>query len=337
MKKVQKLFLLGVFCLASVLFTSKVNAINVNYQVYDENEIINLNKKDYLQCREGQCDNYIVTNDEGIKDNEVILTNENDRSDTFSYKKESLATVVVVKASSTINYSGDLQSLSDNKDVENITYYKGIDVIGDVLKSVDDYDLVIVDNIDMMASDEIIVPKNVTLIVNGDSDIAAIDKFVNNGIVIASSIFANKTIDGNGKYVLTPSSEGYVDFSARQILSKTLNISVENFDSKEALPIFRTLVDTKEEAEKFLDVIKLVNVDDYDLYVGKKDGGQYYYIFANVKENIKTTTNQEAKIDEIKDNKVKNPSTGDAIILTIVALITSGAVFIVTYKKAKQK
>ena len=86
MKKIKNLFLIAVVCLTGVLFTDKVfAAVVVEYPVYSGKIIYAKNRNRICTNVYGDCKEYSVSEDDGINDDRIKLTDTD--GDTFEVKK----------------------------------------------------------------------------------------------------------------------------------------------------------------------------------------------------------------------------------------------------------
>lgn len=373
MKKLNKILLGGLICATSFIFMGNTKALveadrlgelaingKAEYQVYENGSDIYYDKLNHLECNSisNMCKVYTVSEDDGINDSQIKLSNS---EEDIYVSKNILASGYVISANKNIEIflpaEKDYEKLLDDiENVTNIKYFKKTDNIVDIIGNSNNHDNIYLDWNNDLKDEKILIPEGVTVTTVG----IELDELNNKGTLKTQYLKANK-VYGNGTINFVSFKIDEEDTEMGDGPNEAVNFEVKDITGVSVKITNREIEDgmmfgapgpvskySKEEAQKVIDMYNKVldsSINDYELQLTTfddsfSDEGSYYGGVFRKKAKIKTTTKQDTKSDaqeEIKNNEVKNPSTGDAIILTIAALITSGAVFIVTYKKAKQK
>ncbi len=352
MKKLNKLLLGGLIFTVGFIFMNNVKAkgIEYRYPVYENGTIISYDKENNLECTD--CDRYIVSEDDGEEDPDILLTKE-DNTDSFVLNKTKLskASVLLSTKPLDLNYDGksvDGKNPEDIESVKEIIYYNSRN-LSDILKEEDSFEEkygyanILYTSPDTARGNSVIIPKNVTLTAEL---ITLWGNSVNNGTIKTSRLLADK-ISGSGNINLMYDIRGYwivdnkLDFN--EISGVKVN-AITNGDLEGLSLAYLGNVDeiTKEDAQKKVDELnktKGSTIDGYTVELEKNQNQtKYIAVLRKTKVEIENndSTNQENQ-DEIKKEKVKNPSTGDATDLTAIIIMVSGVLAVITFKKAKQK
>ena len=326
MKKLRSLFLIVVACLVSILFTDKVFAeVVIEYPVYSGNVYLDEN----LHCDacgdggygEDVRDQYKVSEDDGIYDDEIRITNVNDSSDTYLLKKSEIAYGFVVSTTGTINtstlindwYKITTDQLKTIDGVTKIKYFKYEDT-NDVLINASENDIIYEHiyggkySIEPVKETEIsfdtTVKKGVTLIIRTIYS----DTIKNDGIIETGGIIGCKKITGSGIIDLNYSIYGSSILGIDEISGVKINLT--NTELKEGLE-FAIIGSADEftvgEAQKKIDMYNSAlgnKMSDYGINLAVDEYSNYYGVLVK-KENVKKATNTLVKKELTSTGKIK--------------------------------
>lgn len=372
MKKLNKFLLGGLVCAMSFTFMNSVKADgplspllsnpNNEYQVYENGSNIMYDANNISICNSPYhgCESYTVSEDDGVKDSFVKLTNSNRE---IQVNKADLASGYVVSATKNIEiyFSGEGTESeileSDFDKVTKMTFFKSSDDMINIIKNASKYDNVYLKRYDyyQFANRKMIIPKDVTVTVDMlDANEISNEGILKVGYLGANKVYGNGIINvnykafvGDGPINNTPVANA-LRFDVKNISGVKVDIS--NFDVEEgtSFGIVGLSEDyTKEEAQKVIDMYNTVlgtSMKNYHLELAKynvEGDEEYYYgtlVKGIVKQDIKTedTSKQDTKTNT-KNDEVKNPSTGDATDLTAIIIMVSGVLAAITFKKVKQR
>ena len=301
MKKLRNLFLIAVACLVSILFTDRVFAAVVEYPVYS-GENINMDNK-----------NYLISEDDGINDDEIRLTNTNDSNDTFLIKKSKMASGFVASATKNVDLkfqdveAGVIES-SKLDGVTKVVYLKDRNEIIDAIKNAKEYDNIYSDTINLYG-ENITIPENVTITTEY---LIEVDSMINNGIIKTRNLFDRigkisgsgiinlSYTDGDGVETDEIPKEWNESYRMRIGNISGVKINVIDVDIREGLGfgyMGSVSETTKEEAQKIIDMYNKVLGDtlngyEVKLMVGKiawDDVTEEYYYGSLVKNESNTS------------------------------------------------
>ena len=358
MKKMNKILLGGLLCATGFAFAGKVSAAApIEYPVFKGRNVLYNKVQDKVCYSEGSengnCKSYAVSVDAGASSNMITVT---DGQDTFDLNKLLYAgSSYVVSASKKINPSDIEPSCDSNGDcgdvdiaqVDGVTKLKYFlyDDFKSIIENAQKYDNIYTKDVSLK-NYKLNIPKDVVLNVTYlDTDSLCNNGTINTGYLIGKNITGDGTINfDHDIFVGTGFDDKSLDIANRLSASPISGVKL-NFRDKyisDGAPfclIGKATNITKEKAQEQIDMYNKVlgsSFDGYEVKLNTKMDGigenaQEYYYGVLAKKEIKTEEQQEVK------KEVKNPSTGDPTIMTLITLVVSGALLTITYKKVKQK
>lgn len=361
MRKLNKFLLGGLVCAVSFIFMNNVKAegIKYRYPVYGNGTIISYDKKTNMECV--GCDKYVVSQDDGEEDSDILLTKE-DNTESFILSKVSLSKVSVLLSTEPLDLNFDGKSVNgenpeDMKSVKEIIYHNSTR-LKDILNEEEQFEKkygyanILFPFPETAKGNNVTIPKNVTLT---SEIIVGWENFVNNGIVKTYRLHADK-ISGNGVINLMDSTKSGWDITYRLSFNEISGVKVNavtNGDLEGLLlaSLGRVSKTTKEEAQRKLDELNKVkgnSLNGYDIELGTTyDNSNSTEVYTGVLKKTKVnelenndSEKQENEQESKKENskkEIKNPSTGDNTDLTAIIIIVSGVLAAITFKKVKQK
>ena len=381
MKKLRSLFLIVVACLVSILFTDKVFAeVVIEYPVYSGK--VYLESMFSISCigkKEGDsgCYPYIVSEDDGIYDDEIRLTSTYDSSSSHLYKKSEIASGFVASATKNIDIPvvrvDDIVHVSVDqlKKIDGVTkikYLKYEDSIKNILDNASEHDFVyngwlseiqVAPTMEINQDKNIVVKKGVTL---AGMQLYGFDTIKNDGRIKAGEVYSKKII-GNGVIDLCYDVYNSIYFNSDEISGVKLNLI--NTELKEGLRFVYvgSINDyTTEEAQKKIDmynsalssemsdyeIILAINLDDYDedAFVGVLEKKQNN---TSAKKTLTSTGKIKGSIefaDSISNNYVldiksvevkKDLANKDVKYIVDISVLENGSVVKIDNNKMKIK
>lgn len=361
MKKIKNLFLIAVVCLVSILFTDKVfAAVEIEYPVYSGKLIYDKNFNYICTSVYDGCKEYNVSEDDGVNDSQIRLTNVNDEGDTFTVYKFEISDGYIVSATKNIDLKFEKETSEDYditqmEEVTKIVYLKDKDAIIDAIKNAKKYDNIYANYFSSV--NEIVIPENVTLTSESIYDVKSL---VNNGIIKSRFLNNIEKLSGNGtiniSYTFGDMGDG--GFTTKELREAErisnikeisgVKIDITGTDIKEGLSF--GLVGSletvkKEDAQKIIDMynkvlgntlngyeVKLSTIKDMQPAVDDEE--KDYYYGSLVKKKTNEVNNQNTTT--VKKDEVKNPKTGDTVLYIVGAIVLSLTAFVVSYKKIRQ-
>lgn len=379
MKK-GKLLLAGTALLTSILFAGNVKADgpSTQWQTYQNGNTIYYNATSARQCHYsmgGNCKEYIISNDDGVEDEYVTLTNSDG---SIEVHKHSLSGgyILVSGSEQEENYLhgetdiGDGDPASGVKDFMYIEFYDSYADAEVLLNKANASTLYVAPTsegahkyVTLYSFNGLYFDGNIK-VENGVSIYAPAfgnreSNIINNGKLKVGALYANR-ITGNGYINIVYSADAEMGdpyfvfdrFSVKEISGVIFDITGATI--KEGLQVgtpgeFGEI--SKENAQK---MINMLNASKGDTLKGYKiilkeyndnfltNGGAYYGELEKETASSssdtaanKITTTQKAAT-KLKA-VVKNPKTADTLFTILGTIVLAGGAFVVTLKKAKQK
>lgn len=202
MKRIKKIMLLIVFCLSNVLFLNNVFALSKEYLVFENGSTIFYNDKiepgHYcMYVNPLECEKYVVSDDNGVNDPDLVITKENDSNKKITVLKEDIQKDMdvgyILKASQPveINYYGLYDTTFDEKYVDKIIYFDNKSDLNEIIKKADKYDNIY---FPYCPGESLEVPNGVTLTTRS---IYSGKNIINNGTIRVGKIVADR-VSGTG-------------------------------------------------------------------------------------------------------------------------------------------
>lgn len=360
MKKMSKILLGGLLCATGFLFSGKVSAkAPTEYPVFTGKNVL-YNKTTQKRCwfegkEDGNCKKYTVLSDLGISSDTFTVK---DGDESITLNKIMYTDGSVISATRAIDFNevtcdsdGNCGS-TDPAFIDGVTKIKNFteDELKNIIENAQKYDNIYTSHEVDLEGYNLVIPKDVTFntpYLNADS--------LNNNGVVDTAYLETKSITGNG--IINLDHDVFVGMSfyddtldkASRIIASPISGNKLNFKAKhisDGAPfclIGKTTDFTKDEAQEFINMYNKAlgaSFEGYEVKLNSRlsgdepDDSEYYYGVLAKKE-VKIEDKNNSNVDT--KNDVKNPSTGDPTIITLITLIVSGALFTITYKKIKQK